>query len=364
MATYPLVRLGKRPPGLPMNLTFSVTNICQSRCKTCRIWELYLQYPEKRRTELTIEEIRKIFRSMGHIYIFNISGGEPFLRNDLPDIIAAACEYLSPGIIHIPTNAIAAALIEKQVTAILEVLERYPGVRLTIKPSLDHIGDKHDEIRGIPGNFEKVITLFRRLQTLQERYPQLHAELGTVISNWNVTDIAEIARFVTGLGADSYRNEIAEQRSEMFNRSDAITPSVEAYSRAARYFVREIRSNMDRRQLFHRITNGFRLVYYDTAIRILQEQRQVIPCYAGISNAHMTPYGDIWACCTLGYEHSMGNLRDHGYDFPALWKSEEAKAVRAFIHRKSCHCPLANQTYSNLLMHAPSLLRVLHEIIR
>ena len=64
--------------------------------------------------------------------------------------------------------------------------------------------------------------LFRRLKVIQRRYPNLHAELGTVISAWNVRDIGEIAAFISSLGADSYRNEIAERRSEMFNEEDEI----------------------------------------------------------------------------------------------------------------------------------------------
>lgn len=364
MLQYRLAYQGLAGPGTPINLTYSVTNICQSRCKTCRIWELYKDQPQKRHEELTLDEIEAIFRSIGHVYVFNISGGEPFLREDLADIILAACRQLTPGIIHIPTNAIALGRIKKSIGTILKVLKDYPTVRLTIKPSLDHIGDRHDDIRGIPGNFEKVLDLFKWLKATSEQHPQLHAELGTVISAWNVADVAEIAAFVTRLGADSYRNEIAEQRSEMFNLSDAITPSAADYERAVRFFVDQIRGNMRHRHRFQRITNAFRLVYYDLAVSILREKRQVIPCYAGISNAHMTPYGDIWACCTLGYDQSMGNLRDHNYDFKKLWNSSRARDVRAYVRARQCHCPLANQTYSNILQHPPSLAKVVYEILR
>jgi hypothetical protein len=121
---------------------------------------------------------------------------------------------------------------------------------------------------------------------------------------------------------------------------------------------------MKSRLLFQRITNAFRLVYYALAIRILKENSQVIPCYAGISNVHMTPYGDIWACCTLGYDKPMGNLRDYNYDFKTLWNSSGAQEVRAYIRERNCHCPMANQTYSNILMHMPSLFRVVREIVR
>ncbi|RJP80991.1 MAG: radical SAM protein [Desulfobacteraceae bacterium] len=365
MIQYRLARYGIAGPGMPINLTFSVTNICQSRCKTCNIWELYKNNPQKRQTELTLAEINTIFQSMGHVYVFNISGGEPFLRGDLPQIIESACRYLTPGIIHIPTNAIAIRKIRKQVAEILDLLEtQFPTVRLTIKPSLDHIGEKHDEIRGVPGNFEKVMELFHYLKQLQAEHKNLHAELGTVISCWNVGEIEIISEYVSQLGADSYRNEIAEQRSEMFNQENPITPSPDDYEKAIAFFVKQLRTNMKNKVFFQRITNSFRLIYYDLAIETMREKRQIIPCYAGISNAHMTPYGDIWACCTLGYEKSMGNLRDHDYDFKSLWNSRQAKKVRNDIRSGSCHCPLANQTYSNILLHGPSLTKVLWEIFK
>jgi MoaA/NifB/PqqE/SkfB family radical SAM enzyme len=272
---------------------------------------------------------------------------------------------LTPGIIHIPTNAIAADRVEKCVRRILAFLaDEHPSVRLTIKPSLDHIGQKHDEIRGVPGNFQKVIHILERLKPLEMDYPNFHLELGTVISRWNVDDIAEIARFVTSLGVGSYRNEIAEQRAEMFNQADTITPSPIDYERAVEFFIREIRCNMGRSSRFQRITQAFRLVYYQLAVDVMKQHRQVIPCYAGISNAHLTPYGDVWACCTLGNTQSMGNLREFDYNFKNLWTSTRARSVRQFIHHGRCHCPLANQTYSNILMHGPSLLKVLRQILK
>lgn len=365
MIQYRLARRRIAPYGLPLNLTFSVTNMCQSRCRTCNIWSVYLKEPDKLSQELTLGEIEKIFRSMGHIYVFNISGGEPFLRPDITEIVKLACRYLSPGIIHIPTNAIDVKPAYEKTREILGYINKYyPSVRLTVKPSLDHVGEKHDEIRGVKGNFNKVMELFNSLKEMRKDYPNLHVELGTVISRWNVNDIEEIARFVGKLDSDSYRNEIAEERSEMFNAGHSITPSAEDYRRAIGHFVPHIRASMKNDSLFHRITGAFRLVYYDLAVRILEEKRQVIPCYAGISNAHMSPYGDIWACCTLGYEKSMGNLRDFNYDFTALWNSRQADAVRDKIKSGMCFCPLANQSYSNILLHGRSLLKVLREIMK
>lgn len=359
-----LARIGFLPPGHPINLTFSVTNICQSRCKTCQIWRLYKDHPEKKAEELSISEIRKIFKSMGKTYVFNVSGGEPFIRSDFPEIIKLACQYLRPSVIHIPTNALAEKRIKSNLMEILDYLKKnYPHVKLTIKPSLDHIGNKHDDIRGVNGNFEKVITIFKWLKSLKKDYQFLHAELGTVVSSWNVRDIGKISKYVKTLHPDSYRNEIAEKRSEMFNFGEPITPCPDEYKKAIDFFVEEIKSQMKGKTFFQRITNAFRLVYYDLAIKIMEEKKQVIPCYAGISNAHMTAYGDIWPCCTLGYDKSMGNLRDFDYDFKKLWNSQQALMIRKSIYNKECHCPLANQTYSNILLEPRSLIKVLKIIL-
>ena len=198
---------------------------------------------------------------------------------------------------------------------------------------------------------------------MKAEYPNLHVELGTVISSWNVNDIEEISRFALGMEPDSYRNEIAEKRAEMFNIEDPITPGVEQYRKAIDSFVRQIHENKNNLPFFQRINNAFRLVYYRIAIRVMEKNTQVIPCYAGVSNAHMSAYGDIWPCCTLGYEKSMGNVRDYNHDFRILWNSENALQIRKFIKEKRCYCPLANQTYSNILMHLPSLSKVIKNII-
>ena len=54
----------------------------------------------------------------------------------------------------------------------------------------------------------------------------------------------------------------------------------------------------------------------------------------------------------------MLNLRSVDYDFKRVWFSKEADTIRASIKAKECHCPLANASYTNMLMHAPTLAKV------
>ena len=366
VVAFKLARKNLITPPMPVTLTFSVTNMCQSRCKTCYIWKLYLDNPELRERELKHDEIEKIFMSMGHIYFFNISGGEPYLRKDLVEIVDLACKYLTPGVIHTPTNALAPKLIEKKTIEILEVMkDNNCEVPFTVKPSFDGVGEKLDEIRGVKGNFEKVLDTLARLKTIKKQYPNLDVNLGTVISKFNFDNIVEISDYAHKLNADSYINEIAEQRSELFTVNEPITPTAEEYEKAINYFSSVIRKDLKSKRKLSRYTQAFRLVYYDLVVRTIREKRQVLPCYAGISNAHINPYGEVWPCCILGYNKPMGNLRDAevDYDFKKVWYSKQANDVRKYIREGNCYCPMANQAYSNILCCFTTMLKVIKNII-
>lgn len=342
----------------PMTLTYSVTAACQSRCKTCQIGAMFCQDPARSEKDLKLEEIEKIFQSMNPVYFFNMSGGEPFMRNDLPEIVDLACRYLKPRVVHTPTNAILSDRIIENTEKIIHIVRKYDAsVPFTVKPSIDGVGGLHDEIRGVKGNFECLLGTVDGLKKLEEKYDNFHLELGTVISNFNIDHLEEIEDFVHSLGVESYRNEVAECRTEFFNLQDEITPSAEIYQRLIKDFAAKVEENIGKKKKLARTTEAMRVVYYDIAGKILEEKRQVIPCYAGVSNVHINYDGGVWPCCVLGYEKEMGNLREYNYDFQSLWRSEKAQAVRGYIKEKNCACPLANQAYSNELLHLPSLYK-------
>jgi MoaA/NifB/PqqE/SkfB family radical SAM enzyme len=350
----------------PITLTFSVTGMCQSNCKTCYIGREFRKNPRRiKDLDLKIGEIEKFFISLGRIYFLNISGGEPYLRDDLPQIIELGMKYLRPKIIHIPTNAFLPRRIERLTRDILNVMGKYnSGIPLTVKPSIDGLGEKHDEIRGLEGNFERLEETIHLLKAVENDYSNFHLELGTVVSNYNINDLDEIEDWVHSQGVQSYRNEIAEQREEFFNIGEDITPSDQDYERLMVNFKKKVEENLQRKRSLTKMTESIRLVYYDLAVKILKEKKQVISCYAGITNIHLNYDGDIWPCCVLGYAHSMGNIRCFNFDYKALYNSKRAQDVREYIRNGRCYCPLANQAYSNILMNARYLTIVLHNYLK
>ena len=276
-----------------------------------------------------------------------------------------ALRYLGPGVVNIPTNGLAPERIEAATRRMLEATARRPRpVPLTVKASLDGVGQEHDRIRGVAGNFQRVLETLERLKRLRERYPHLHVEVGTVISTENMHQLDQIAAFVHSLGVESYRHEIAEERSELFNRGHPITPTPAQYRALMAAFSAHILAETAHKRSLARLSESLRLVYYPLAARIVAEGRQVLPCYAGWTNAHINPYGQVWACCVLGYEQPLGDLRAAGLDFARVWHSPQAGEVRRSIRAGRCACPLANQAYSNILCDPWSTLRAVGYLVR
>lgn len=363
--TYVNARKGKGIPKNPLTITFSVTAACRSLCKTCNIGRVYLENPQIAKKDLSLAEIEKIFRSLGPIYFFNVSGGEPFMRMDLAEILRLAFIHLKPKLISIPTNSLAPKSIEKTTLKILEYMEEYlpKHVPLSIKPSIDGVGEMHDYVRGIKGNFVKLEETIDRLLAIKRENPRLHVDLGSVISNYNIEHISELENWVHQRGIESYRHEIAEQRVEFHNIGDPITPSAEVYQQLTQGFADEIIKNIKGKNFHTKITESIRLAYYDVAVDILEQKKQVTPCFGGLANIHMDYDGEIWPCCILGGEQSMGNIRDWDYDMQRLLRSDQAKAVIKYIADGNCACPLASQWLNNVLITPRHMLKVFYNLL-
>src|SRR5579875_1258025 len=196
-----------RPFSLPVNITVSTSYRCNSRCKTCNVWLL----PND---DFTLEEWDRTFQSLGDApYWFTFSGGEPTLRKDLPDMVESAYRHCRPGIINMPTNGIQDKIIPLRVE---QIVRRCPESEVIINLSLDGVGLKHDEIRGVKDNFTHAMRTYAALKELKKQYKNLTLGVHTVISNYNVDSFAELCTFVQQeLQPDSYITEIAEERVEL-----------------------------------------------------------------------------------------------------------------------------------------------------
>ena len=89
----------------------------------------------------------------------------------------------------------------------------------------------------------------------------------------------------------------------------------------------------------------------------------MIPCQAGWASGQIAPDGDVWTCCIRA--EPVGNLRETGYDLRPIWfeQAGQMRRLRASIKARECACPMANASYANMLLHPPTVARVVKEVI-
>ena len=344
---YRLFRATGWPKILPFNYTVSVTTRCNYRCATCRIWT-------EPAPELTVEDYRKIFRSLGRSpYWVTFSGGEPFLRDDLEEIIGMFCLTCRPKIVNIPTNGSLPGLIRDVVQ---RLAQGHKGTRFIVNVSIDSVGPKQDRIRGSAGAYARAVETVKLLK--EANLPNLTVGIGTVISAQNTDSFAADREALLSLNVDSLVAEIAEERVELKNQNSAITPDPGQYREAANALISEMAQS--RKKGAAGLVQAFRKHYYRYVYNILTGAPG-LKCYAGTASVQIMPDGKVWACCIKGDE--MGSLKDHDYDFRELWLSPRADAVRRSIKDRACVCPLANAAYTNMMLDFRTSMIVLRDIL-
>lgn len=328
---------------LPAALTVNLLYACNSRCRTCNIYEHHAEV-------LSPSEYDRIFASIGPAPRWvTFTGGEPFLRADVTDIVLSFDRHCRPAVVNIPTNGSFPGRVEEGIDRIARAISPRS---IIVNLSIDEIGDAHDSLRGLKGNWGLAMETAAGLRRLKSRHGNLVFGVNTVISRFNEQRIAEIAAKVDQLEPDSYVAEVAGRRVELRTERGGFAPTREGLLDALRLL--RARSRRTGR-LIEALVASLRAEYYRVLERHVVEQREILPCYAAVTSAHIMPEGKVWACCVLGEE--LGDLRAVDYDFRSIWYGAAARSVRARIKRERCNCTLANQTYMNMLMDPRTLVR-------
>ncbi len=185
-----------RNPPVISNIWLETTDRCNSRCTNCNKWQ-------QKFTEdiLKPSEIYKMFSDPVFKNVKNIinSGGEPTTRADLKRVLVAEHKALPKATLQLSTNG----LLPRQVINIVDsLLSEYPDLNMEVGTSLDGIGESHDAIRNMPGNFKKVDYLLSELVKLKEAYGcgRLGVSFGTVLTEKTVDHIHELQEYAKEKG--------------------------------------------------------------------------------------------------------------------------------------------------------------------
>jgi len=325
----------------PSYFVFFVTTKCNSRCEICFFWE---KIKEGYQTEeLTLDEIEKITKKSGKILHLLLSGGEPFLRKDIADIVRCFVKNAGSRLVSIPTNASLPDKIEKDVN---KILKENPSIHLNVNLSLDGIGEDHDKIRGHKGSYEKLIETYRRLKVIQKEFPNLGINIQTVFTSNNHEKMEDLAAHV----AENYDVGFHGFSIVRGNPKDPSTKDI-SYKRA--FQIHEIMEKYSSKRKsplpFGKSINPIFCVMKDYYLNTFKNNRREFPCLAGSKLVILTGDGDLLPCEPFWFEPEtrggkkfqdlcFGNVRDQDYDIPSMLKTDKAENIRNYVASKRCHC--------------------------
>jgi MoaA/NifB/PqqE/SkfB family radical SAM enzyme len=318
-------RLSRRK-GTPVHLILFITDHCNAKCGTCFYWQSLNQGES-----LKPDHIEKISAGLGELVWLDLSGGEPFLRKDIDWICHKFLDDNGVRHINIPTNAIQTSVIERSVNGILANTNAF---RLNIAISLDAIGENHDKIRGVPGNYKKALATLGALQNIRKRDPRLALSVVTTLMRHNVEDVRQLLE----LGVSEWE---LDYHSINILRGQPMDPSLEPPTPAQYADIAQLQLKQCRHYFRGRwgavsgsmATMGRYLLnrYY---MKEIEGRPKDISCNAGDVSCVIDANCDVYFCELL---KPVGNLKAYNWDFDRLWSDFQAVELREKV-QKGCHC--------------------------
>jgi len=192
---FRLLRAAGRP-GTPQAVSLEVTHRCICRCVMCNIWNLPASVPE-----LPLEAWVALLQSeaLRDLRELDITGGEPFLRDDLVDLIGIVCSLKSTHLtklrsIVITTNGVMTDRVLRMTEEMLDPVRR-SGLELVLVCGLDAVGPTHDEIRRHKGAWSHLDLTLNGLTALRSRHPELIVGLKTTVLPQNLDQLERISDY-------------------------------------------------------------------------------------------------------------------------------------------------------------------------
>lgn len=333
-------------PGKVFWVNFAVTNLCNSRCTTCRIWEKYRMDAELLKSELTLDEIDKAFsesQCLRELQGVGITGGEPFLRRDLVDLAGLFIKRYPEAFISVATNGLAG---ENIVGKTQDIMQRFNPKFFGVSVSLDGIGEVHDKMRGVTGHYQRTIDTITRLRQQTGVQVGIHFTI-TPANSGSLMEVFELSRRL-GL---KFISCFAHNSTVYYGNQGTDFTWEPGHMRKVEAIVKAIaRAKANDESLLLKLVDPY-TYFLGNAAEQAMESRRRFRCFSGTHSFFLNPYGDVLPCLFL--PEKFGNIREAPFD--RFWLSPEALRIRQEIRNGKCSCWVACETVPSLFRR-PELL--------
>lgn len=279
-----------------------VTYRCNAKCHMCNTW----QYPSKKNEEIGI----KVYEKLPFMNTVNVTGGEPFLRDELEDIVS---------VLRKKTNRLVISSNGFFTEKILNLFKKHKNIGIRI--SIEGLPKANDDLRGIRDGFD------RGIRTLIELHRSGVKDIGfgITMSDRNSKDMIELYHL-----ARMMRLEFATaavHNSFYFHKFDNKFEKPQVAIDELKNLIKELLKS-------NRIKDWFRAYFNYGLIKYINGNSRLLPCEMGCNSFFLDPYGEILPCNVM--EEGMGNLKEKSFD--EIWNSEKAKGIRQKVRNCEKNC--------------------------
>ena len=340
-------RLGGRHP---FKLTVALTDRCDCRCRGCWIWK------KPKETELTPGECADLLSSVPSIRWVNLTGGEIFLRDDVPKIVEALCTAQPRlAVLDFPTTGQRTERILADVATIAAM-----GIpRLLVTVSVEGPPDHHDRTRGREGAFERMVATFAGLRALDG----VESYLGMTLTRENATRVEETLDAVnTRMPIAAPSVDWADLHLNVYTRSPHYYGNLDSDVEAPEAHIEAIRRARRVRERSASPTDRIEATYLRLLPAYLRTGRSPLACRSLDASVFVDARGDVYPCTVYG--RLLGNV--HEQSLADILGGSEAEAARSVIRADRCPgCWSPCEANPTIVAHAPgSLVRGARDVRR
>lgn len=287
-----------------LNGTVIVTYRCNARCTMCNRYKR----PSAPDEEISIETIKKL----PPMYFTNITGGEPFIRTDLKDIVREL--YKKSDRIVISTNGFFT-------DRIIDLCKEFPNVGIRI--SIEGLEETNNSIRGLEDGFNKGYTTLKKL--VEMNHPDVG--FGMTVQDANAKDLVPLYKLSNEMNMEFATASL--HNSFYFVEAKNIIKDRPMVAQNFENLVNELLNSNSPKK-------WFRAYFNHGLINYIYGQKRLLPCDMAFDTFFIDPYGDVMPCNGTKDKEVMGNLNTQSWD--ELWNSKEAERVRAKVRHCDRNC--------------------------
>jgi len=310
---------------------YAVTSRCNGRCTTCNIWKT------EPTEDPSLEEITDFFMKnrgfLKNLQFIQLTGGEPFLRDDLPEIAQVVHEVAPKCMIWFPTNGL---LPEKTYDTISRMVYLSERPRIGVTVSLDGEGRVHDIQRGREGSYKKAIKTIKLLSKLRKDNG-FSLSTGFTLTSDNYKYAAMIQKMSYRLGADfSFRPiNISEHYYKNMGEKGELSEEILPFIDAIAYTLKKEKGKL----------NNLTFLAYIQGAKDYITDKRTLPCSAADESVFIDTYGDVYPCIVMNQK--LGNI--HENSLKDILSSPSAHEARDKISRLECPtCWLECEVYRDI----------------